>query len=65
MGEQKPNGTGQGRFVGIAAIACIVTGCFGLLAALGAFSFEDWTGTGVCLIASAFAFRSILRGRMK
>lgn len=42
---------------GVTIIGCFVVGIAGLIgAAVGMFGFEDPTGAGVCLIASAIVF---------
>ena len=42
---------------GIVIVGCFVVGIAGLIAAaVGMFGFEDPTGAGVCLVASAIVF---------
>lgn len=47
--------------VGLAVIAPILVGVIGLVVAVVAWSKQDWGGGGLCLIASAVAFGSVLR----
>lgn len=60
----KSNGTPQ-KFVGMIVIAAMLVGVFGIIAALRACEHGDWTGTGVCLVASSIAFGALFQGMTK
>ena len=42
--------------IGIIIMAGLITGIAGLLAAVFAFFNTDWSGAGICLVASALGF---------
>jgi hypothetical protein len=46
--------------VGLATIGCVATGVAAVLAALVAWSDNDWQGGGLCLIAAALSFGCLL-----
>jgi hypothetical protein len=60
----RSNGTPQ-KFVGMIVIAAMLVGVFGFIAALWAAKNGDWTGTGVCLVASSIAFGALFHGMTK
>lgn len=50
----------QGNVItGIAIIAALITGLIALIGSIFAFTGGDWTGVGLCLIASALSFGSV------
>lgn len=57
MNDMKQDGQKSSAIPGIVVFGCFVVGFAGLIAAgVGMFEFEDPTGAGVCLVASAIAF---------
>jgi hypothetical protein len=51
---------GRGNVItGLAIIAAFLTGFFAFVGSIFAFSGDDWTGMGLCLIAAGLSFGAI------
>lgn len=48
--------------IGAVVMACVVVGTVGIVAAIFAAGKSDWTGVGVCLLASSIAFGALFNG---